>query len=171
MHVFCWRPSSNTSNLKISTQNTRDPKVTARKNINSGKEFWMHQATWALLFTSVKFKEIPHKCRFLFCHLQHRNNWFLCQNVWIYNRWKEHLRWTMTVVLGIFIWFLSNGDTFKVMKLDLPRALVHRSPVVLRRCCPVSSQSCHFWGTAMKLFVPDSRQPHCRALVSCYIKY
>lgn len=58
-----------------------------------------------------------------------------------------------------------------MMKSDLPVTLVHRSPVALRRCCPVSSQSCHFWGTAVKLFVPDSRQPHCRALVSCYIKY
>lgn len=67
--------------------------------------------------------------------------------------------------------FFSKGDIVKMMKSDLPVPLVHRSLVALRRCCPVSSQSCHFWGTAVKLFVPDSRQPHCRALVSCYIKY
>lgn len=79
--------------------------------------------------------------------------------------------WAFSFSVWDFFFFSNGDDTFKMMKWDLPVTLVHRSPVALRRCCPVSSQSCHFWGTAVKLFVPDSRQPHCRALVSCYIKY
>lgn len=50
----------------------------------------------------MKCKEIPHKHRFLFYHLQHRNNSSSHQKGCIYNRWREHLSWTVAAMLGIF---------------------------------------------------------------------
>lgn len=66
--------SASHNTFSISAQYRRDPKVTASIIIYSGKGFRMHQATQVSIFRSKKFKEIPHKCRFLFYHLQHRNN-------------------------------------------------------------------------------------------------
>jgi len=63
----------------------------------------MHQATKIALFTSKKCKEFPRKHRFLFYHLQHRNNSSSHQDSCIYNRWREHLRWTTAAMQGIFI--------------------------------------------------------------------
>lgn len=106
--VFCWRQTSNSFSLKISIQNLKRCNYHSEKTISSGKELKMHRAAQESLFTSMKYKEIPHKTdsSFITCSMEILNLHVNC----ICKRWREHLWvqcWTFLFsVVFLFVCYL-----------------------------------------------------------------